>query len=140
MTIKEMLQQAEVLLDANGSERSIAKILLIDALQMESYEILMNLDSVVDAQKEAIFLGNLTRFIEKKEPVQYILGYEYFMGRNFQVSEAVLIPRPETEELVYNVLDIIDEYFETYECIRCCDVGTGSGAISVSLAAECDNV
>lgn len=140
MTIQQMLKNAEQQLDANGSERSIAKILLVDALEMESYEILMRLDEEVEAPKAEKFMANLARFIEKNEPVQYIIGYEYFMGRNFHVSEAVLIPRPETEELVYNVLDIIDEYYGQTPVVRCCDVGTGSGAISVSLAAESPKV
>ncbi|MGL4624712.1 MAG: peptide chain release factor N(5)-glutamine methyltransferase [Culicoidibacterales bacterium] len=140
MTIQTMLKNAEQQLDANGSERSIAKILLVDALEMESYEILMRLDEEVEAAKAEKFTANLMRFIEKNEPVQYIIGYEYFMGRNFHVSEAVLIPRPETEELVYHILDIIDEYYEEAASVRCCDVGTGSGAISVSLAAESEKV
>lgn len=140
MTIQELLRSAELQLDANGSERSIAKILLVDALAMESYEILMRLDEAVSPEAEVKFTTNLNRFIEKNEPVQYIIGYEYFMGRNFHVSESVLIPRPETEELVYNVLDIIDESFADLDVIRCCDVGTGSGAISISLAAECEKV
>lgn len=140
MTIQQMLRAAEQQLDQNGSERSLAKILLVDALEMESYEILMRLDEAVEPAKQAKFEANLARFIEHNEPVQYIIGYEYFMGRNFHVSDAVLIPRPETEELVYNVLDIIDDYFADYEQVRCCDVGTGSGAISVSLAAEAPQV
>ncbi|MGL4971869.1 MAG: peptide chain release factor N(5)-glutamine methyltransferase [Culicoidibacterales bacterium] len=140
MTIQQMLKTAEQQLDANGSERSLAKILLVDALEMESYEILMRLNDEVEPQKEAKFMANLARFIEHNEPVQYIIGYEYFMGRNFHVSDAVLIPRPETEELVYHILDCIDDYFPETNPVRCCDVGTGSGAISVSLAAECDKV
>ncbi|MGL5914719.1 MAG: peptide chain release factor N(5)-glutamine methyltransferase [Culicoidibacterales bacterium] len=140
MTIQQMLKAAEQQLDANGSEQSLAKILLVDALEMESYEILMRLNEQVEPAKEAKFMANLARFIEHNEPVQYIIGYEYFMGRNFHVSDAVLIPRPETEELVYHILDCIDDYFPDTNLVRCCDVGTGSGAISVSLAAECEKV
>jgi release factor glutamine methyltransferase len=61
-------------------------------------------------------------------PMQYVLGYAWFMGRRFIVNEHVLIPRPETEELVQW---IADDYKETDPAIL--DIGTGSGCIPVSL-------
>ncbi|WP_334352446.1 peptide chain release factor N(5)-glutamine methyltransferase [Companilactobacillus sp. HBUAS56257] len=62
-------------------------------------------------------------------PVQYILGYAYFMNRNFTVNENVLIPRLDTEEMVQK---IIDEHGPTKKNI--CDIGTGSGIIAITLA------
>lgn len=61
-------------------------------------------------------------------PMQYVLGYAWFMGRRFTVNEQVLVPRPETEELVQW---IADDYKETDPAIL--DIGTGSGCIPVSL-------
>jgi release factor glutamine methyltransferase len=64
------------------------------------------------------------------EPMQYLTGEQEFFGLSFKVSPAVLIPRPETEHLVEAVLD----RFGREEEVRIVDVGTGSGAIAVSLA------
>ncbi|GEO57446.1 release factor glutamine methyltransferase [Companilactobacillus paralimentarius] len=61
-------------------------------------------------------------------PVQYILGYAYFLNRNFTVNENVLIPRQDTEEMVQK---IIDDHRAKNESI--CDIGTGSGIIAISL-------
>ncbi|MFC6175977.1 peptide chain release factor N(5)-glutamine methyltransferase [Companilactobacillus huachuanensis] len=65
------------------------------------------------------------------EPVQYILGYAYFMDRNFSVNQNVLIPRQDTEEMVQQ---IIEEHGPEQKSI--CDIGTGSGIIAVTLGLE----
>ncbi len=66
------------------------------------------------------------------EPLQYVMGFEFFRDRKFMVSPATLIPRPETEELVIKILPLIEKQH------RVLDVGTGSGCIAVSLAIETD--
>lgn len=72
------------------------------------------------------------------EPVQYIVGDQYFYGRRFEVSEAVLIPRPETELLAEAVLELGDRLWPDGDggAPSVLDVGTGSGALAVTLAAE----
>ncbi|AEC20990.1 heme biosynthesis protein [Pusillimonas sp. T7-7] len=64
------------------------------------------------------------------EPMAYILGYKEFMGRDFRVSPGVLIPRPETELLVETALD----YLQRCRAPRVLDLGTGAGAIAISIA------
>lgn len=64
----------------------------------------------------------------KGEPIQYVLGYTEFLGRKYQVNSSVLIPRPETEELVLKIIE------ENSEATNLLDIGTGSGCIAISLA------
>ncbi|QTN39364.1 peptide chain release factor N(5)-glutamine methyltransferase [Cryomorphaceae bacterium] len=82
-------------------------------------------------EQEAQFLS-ITRRLQNHEPVQYILGKGHFFGRDFKVSPAVLIPRPETEELIHWAMT---EVLATEG--RCLDLGTGSGCLAVTWAAEC---
>lgn len=69
------------------------------------------------------------------QPIQYIIGEQEFYGRVFEVDSSVLIPRPETEMLIEKVLERIDQcWSQSSPCIV--DLGTGSGAIAITLAAE----
>ncbi len=65
----------------------------------------------------------------KKIPIQYLLGYGYFLGKKFIVNKNVLIPRNETEELVMNLKDKL----KNYKKVKVLDIGTGSGVIILSL-------
>lgn len=67
------------------------------------------------------------------KPMQYVLGKSYFMGKEFRVDEHVLIPRPETEELV---IWILNDWAQNKEGKSIVDIGTGSGCIPISLKAE----
>ena len=70
------------------------------------------------------------------EPAQYIIGSQEFYGLPFEVTPAVLIPRPETELLVEAVLRAADRVFAVGgEALRAVDIGTGSGAIAVTMAS-----
>ena len=74
--------------------------------------------------------------LQRKEPLQYILGYTWFYNRKLIVSDATLIPRPETEELC----DMILHSLSGNTPIKALDVGTGSGCIPVTLATEQKNI
>lgn len=83
------------------------------------------------------YLNEFTSIIERlqqEEPIQYILGTTEFYGYNFNVNENVLIPRPETEELVSWILEEIQS-----ETAKILDIGTGSGCIPIALKKEVPN-
>lgn len=87
-------------------------------------------DSLPDAQWQAF--SQLAQRRLDGEPVAYLLGAREFYGRNFRVTPAVLIPRPETEHLVDAALSRVGRS----KAARVVDLGTGSGAIAVTLACE----
>ena len=89
---------------------------------------------ITEAEKEKIREMLKKRAVDKL-PVQYILGYEEFYGRRFEVNKAVLIPRPETERLVEERIKRLTETNGKYVL----DIGAGSGAIGVSIAKELPN-
>ena len=78
-------------------------------------------------------LQNAIKELQKFTPIQYILGYEYFCGLKFKVNSSVLIPRPETQELVTWITD------KATGTERILDIGTGSGCIAISLAHKMPN-
>lgn len=69
-------------------------------------------------------------------PLAYVLGYEWFFGRQFKVNGDVLIPRPETEELVGHVIDRIETLYGNNSKLNVADVACGSGIIGCTLKAE----
>ncbi|WP_345006904.1 peptide chain release factor N(5)-glutamine methyltransferase [Snuella lapsa] len=77
--------------------------------------------------------------LELEQPIQYIIGQTEFYGLNFKVNEHVLIPRPETEELVEWVLLKLKTKHSSHKTLNILDVGTGSGCIAVALAKNLPN-
>ena len=76
-------------------------------------------------------VNNILRDLKERKPVQYLLGETEFYGCRIMVTPAVLIPRPETEELVHRILQLAGGESEGIQIL---DIGTGSGCIAVALA------
>ena len=109
---------------------AVAERLCADLYGFGRFDVVMNGEAVPEGFDEGQFEELLAR-IAKGEPVQYVVGYTEFYGRRFAVREGVLVPRPETEELVAL---IVRE--NTTPAPRIVDLCTGTGAIAVSLAGE----
>jgi len=120
------------------TETNAPELLLAHLLQVDRAQLLSKLrdDCPDDVLKQ---FQPLVVKHKNGAPVQYLIGEERFYGRPFFVDEAVLIPRPETEELVAKVVEKIEKRFGK-EHITGCDIGTGSGCIAISLALEIPNL
>ena len=108
---------------------SLAKMLLVEAFGFSTLELYGGKDKEISGNRLRDLHEMLSR-LQKNEPIQYILGKETFCGLTFEVDTNVLIPRPETRELV----EWIVADYELLPACRILDVGTGSGCISISLA------
>lgn len=86
--------------------------------------------------KEDLLSEGIKR-LENGEPVQYIVGNVDFYGNIFEINKDVLIPRFETEELVYKTINYVDKYFSANAAIV--DLGTGSGCIAITLKKKMPN-
>lgn len=108
---------------------------------MEFYFGLRKIDILGDKSFEkAIDWTNIIERLNNNEPIQYILGETEFYGRRFLVNDSVLIPRPETEELVKYIIDKQKNQFSVKrKQLSILDIGTGSGCIAISLAKELPN-
>ena len=113
--------------------RTMAAYILKEDAGIESYKIIVSPEQELGQTVSAI-LQDITAQMAKGRPVQYVLGYEYFCGDKFNVSEGVLIPRPETEEIVRCVIAEAEVNGLDGD-MRILDLCTGSGCIAWSLAA-----
>jgi len=134
-TIRELLTTAEKKASAIGKEDSAVKLLMQHATGKESYDLVANLDKPLSSEQEEAFENDVVKYLDENIPIQHLIGYETFFGYEFKVSEDVLIPRFETEELVAKVLEVYDEHFRG-EKVDVVDVGTGCGAIGITLKLE----
>jgi release factor glutamine methyltransferase len=118
--------------------QAIAFILLESLYGITRIEI-MSGKIVPYPEETALTLQKFIERINVGEPVQYVVGEEYFFGRKFQVNPCVLIPRPETEELIRVVLSWFSYRKKSSETPRILDIGTGSGCIPITLFHEIGN-
>lgn len=112
-----------------GEGDAAARIIFEDVAGYDRKYLFMNGDRDITDYMQGKIDEVVTK-VEKGEPVQYAVGRALFMGNSYEVSPAVLIPRPETAELV----DLITKEYDGKSDLTVLDVGTGSGCIALSLA------
>ena len=107
--------------------KSLTMMIWCDLLGMDALDIYLGKDINLSESKR-YELENILQRLRKNEPIQYIRKMASFLGRSFYVAPGVLIPRPETEELV----ELIAKE-NLNDAPRILDIGTGSGCIAISL-------
>lgn len=137
MTVREAFVRASSFLGERGVSEAPAssELLLQHVLGISRAKLLTIWSDPIDGDRFDEFWTLLQRRASG-EPVQYITGEAYFYGCRFAVTKAVLIPRPETELLVERIALLGDELWGKEGAPLAVDIGTGSGAIAVSLAKE----
>ncbi len=107
--------------------KSLLSVILkhLDVKQIYTPNIRLN-------QSDLIFISECIDKLKQHTPIDYILGYKYFYHLKFKVNPHVLIPRPETEELVFRLKELIIKKFSRQN-LSMLDVGTGSGCIAIAL-------
>ncbi|MDN3429005.1 peptide chain release factor N(5)-glutamine methyltransferase [Microbacterium sp. APC 3898] len=135
--VYEALKRASSFLLENGREEGAARILL-------QHELGLSYSGLIAAMRDEISEAQFNRFWANVEqhakgvPVQHLTGSEEFYGRNFLVNPDVLIPRPETEELIEETLQLIERHLFKEE-LAIADIGTGSGIIAITMKCELPN-
>jgi release factor glutamine methyltransferase len=133
LTIAEALRNAAQRLRASGvaDAQLVAQSMLAEALGCDRTHLIVNFQQPVPDDALDV-CERMLRRREAGEPLQYILGRQEFFGLEFEVTSDVLIPRPETELIVEEVVRLS----AGIACPVIADIGTGSGCIAVTLARE----
>ena len=125
--LKEIYSQSLIYVDEINVSKMDIEYLIKETFSLTNVDFILKQDEIFD---DALINKRIEELREGK-PVEYILGYASFCLMNFKVNENTLIPRSETEDLVYRVLDLIDNL--KIENPRILDIGSGSGCIPITL-------
>lgn len=130
----DILNLSKEYLEKNGidSPRLTAEYIICHVLEMDRMSLYLEFEKPLKNEEKIKIRELLIKRGKNKEPFQYIIGYEEFYGYKFKVDKNVLIPRPETELLVEAILEEI----KNIENPKILDIGSGSGAIGITLALK----
>lgn len=133
MKISEALKEAVKILEENNisDSKPKARRLLAYSLNRSKEYLIIHEDEEIPEQIYNVYLEKIER-LKSYEPIQYILKNQEFMGFDFYVDKNVLIPQPDTENLVEEVINIVEK--NNFKQPKILDICTGSGAIAISLA------
>ena len=122
----DVFQQAQSDAEIYGVEHASVEWLFLELLDWRRHDFIMKKDATMSEHEIAQFKRGLQRLLQG-EPVQYILGYQYFYGERFKVNPSCLIPRPETEEVMLHFVKQLRPH------ARVVDIGTGSGNLPIMI-------
>ena len=133
MKYQEILNEGSKILKLNNikSYNLDSEILLSSTLKLNRSQLLLNLNKRIENKEKKIFFNFIERR-SKNEPIAYITGYKEFWKSKFKVNKNVLIPRPDTETIIEQVLNELD----VNSSKKILDIGTGSGCIIISILNE----
>jgi release factor glutamine methyltransferase len=117
------------------ADRVVARWICEVAVALDGDEFLAALDEPATARMVA-HLDVMVARVRAGEPLQYVLGWWGFRHLDLAIDRRVLIPRPETEIVAEHAIGQARRWHDRYGAVRCADLGTGSGAIGLSLAVE----
>ncbi|WDF58799.1 peptide chain release factor N(5)-glutamine methyltransferase [Flavobacterium sp. KACC 22758] len=132
----QFIKELSSLYDAYEAE-SFFYLILEDKHKLRQIDLALN-HELAFTEEDFVVWDSLLAQLKKEVPIQYLLGKTNFYGLDFEVNENVLIPRPETEELVEWIISE-NKGIDKKEKIKILDIGTGSGCIAVSLAKNLPN-
>jgi release factor glutamine methyltransferase len=136
-TVRRIIEWTTAHLEKHGSDtpRLDAEILLAHARGCRRIDLYTRFDDLLSTDERST-MRDLVRRRTKAEPVAYLVGHREFFSLDFRVTPNVLIPRPDTETLVVELLELL----QGLDRPRVLDVGTGSGCIAVTAAVNCPSV
>jgi release factor glutamine methyltransferase len=140
MKIKEYRNQfiqALTSMYGEGEAESFFYLILEEKQQLKRIDLALHPDLEISEEEIAVW-NSILEQLKLEIPIQYLLGKTSFYGLDFEVNENVLIPRPETEELVDWIVSNVLKNGRS-KSIKILDIGTGSGCIAVSLAKNLPN-
>lgn len=135
MIFSETVRRYERLCEENDVPAETVMAYLVELSQRERYDLYVHFEEDMPAELADEFEKGMKRILNQ-EPMSHVLGYSWFYGYKMEVNPDVLIPRVETEELCAQILARMDEIFPDREEIVTADVGTGSGAIAITVKLE----
>ena len=130
MTYRDKYFELQKLKNKYLNPTAIKTILMDDGGYKDFYDLLRHFDDEIKGENK---VNSDVKKITSGEPLQYVLGYAYFINSNYIVSKDVLIPRQETEQLAVGVLTQIVKLFGKDPKITIVDIGTGSGVLGIYL-------
>ena len=129
-SLKDSLAYFKRKLKSNYDEAEIENIFFLVCFEVfQTTKVQVLADSVRLSESDLLQIKSIVDRLVKNEPIQYIIGHTYFYDCKINVNQTVLIPRPETEELV----DIIIKSNNGIDSLSILDIGTGSGCIPIAL-------